>query len=371
MKKRIFAVAACVVILVMSIIPISASGITNNKSPMIPFESIIVTNCNITNKIDPIVTDIVDLVFDFPQGYHGNGSSTIVLQITDQTYTNEFQDQAYPTMYLTPDNLADTYIGYSIEIDPLLLNGLSEIIFKIGDFVITERAYNNDYWNENAFSAIPKGGSVELSAQISAITPSALETTIEDKGTVWNTAALRLETKTITREVTFDQSGSYQNVFFILDNYNFNWNWINVNTGEVVQENNFIFGNNITSVYISDMTITFPTRSQYQQLAFRFWNIDNDNSNRANIRDFYSNNLGEGTFTPWTFGSGNDRTYYLERDDWNVDYGGPFNLGEFLSISIGGIFEPNIFGLFSLGDLMLTVIAIGVIFAVLKYFAGG
>lgn len=46
-------------------------------------------------------------------------------------------------------------------------------------------------------------------------------------------------------------------------------------------------------------------------------------------------------------------------------------LFDFIITSIGGFFGTDLFGTFSLGDLTSIVISIGVLFALLKYFAGG
>lgn len=53
---------------------------------------------------------------------------------------------------------------------------------------------------------------------------------------------------------------------------------------------------------------------------------------------------------------------------YNVEWG---DIGDFLSSSVGGFFDTNLFGTFSIGDALMTIIAIGMVVVFLKIFAGG
>lgn len=47
------------------------------------------------------------------------------------------------------------------------------------------------------------------------------------------------------------------------------------------------------------------------------------------------------------------------------------SLGSFLSTSLDGFFNTPLFGTFSIGNIVITIIMIAVVFAILKYFVGG
>lgn len=61
----------------------------------------------------------------------------------------------------------------------------------------------------------------------------------------------------------------------------------------------------------------------------------------------------------------NDRqSEFYPKSNWS-------SLGKFLSETVGGFFDHKLFGVFSIGDIMLVIIGIALVITFLKFFAGG
>lgn len=249
--------------------------------------------------------------------------------------------------------------------DPFFLRFVTHIEYKFSPFIV-ESLEDMRYLSENAptlrkYSYLDFNGSVE--ADISVIAPfdrliqennnGEISEFYNYKG-IWNQTQ-RYFQSTETGKLFFED-------FAALD---FN---TSIQFGDIHYE--YRYNDNPQPIYISNMTVTqnifawedLPEHEYYGQLIYDVQYYDNPIA-KTNITKYFENNT--------SFSGDNLQQYYRnDRNDFNVPPPEPWNLGDFFD-GVLSFFNDPILGPFSIANILYVVIAIGVLFAVLKYFAGG
>lgn len=344
MRKRIFAVAACVVILVMSIIQTAAmtlNVITDNASynGMLYDKAQFTTNSNYENE------SIISI--DLPQTIPPLAFTNDEYRTINDTYLTTQNGgvgshSLFNTLYVTRGEDTETYSN------TLLDTYDAQQQFRINDttsYVINDRRFIEIVLQSTSSKAIhrlmnysaPKiyvFANSEIDIRVNTtVNYEHMYYDTDDNGNRKLIIDHKIKEYNTTRtfnnvvsaelygDIANDTNTDSQDVRMISDIYT----TINIS----YDNNDYNFENDL-------MMFTYKYINTYQLTSEEYWNayfpngIDTDDTIQSEIR-----------------------------------------LGQFLSKTLNGFFQTQLFGTFSIGDILIACIGIGVLFAVLKYFAGG